>query len=727
MASDFSNQKLQGRSFKGQALSNADFRGADVRGVDFSNAVLLGANLAHIKTGLNPSWSLCLRIGLVVLAALSSFVAAYAGTFFGSLLPRIKSPLGLVFVSIFTLSLFTLFIFITIRRGLGIALSAFAIVSIIALAILAAFPGVDDTRGVAIVLSMAIAIHIAGVVAGAIAGAVAQILPGQWVWVIMGLVALAAALMGVKSGTEELTQYGEFVAVMAGAVPILIVSIGLSLYVSYQAIRGNPKYALICKIAISTCNYGGTSFRGANLTYADFTQANLKHADFRDAILTRTRWFQANHLAQAQTSGTCLEDPKIRQLVVTLNGQDQNFDQMDLRGLNLQGANLADASLIGAKLSEAILQDVDLARAKLVQTQLYGANLTGACLTGACIQDWAISTDTHLEQVRCEHVYMRLPTQEDPDPWRKPDNRHETFREGDFTDFIAPIIKTLDLYRQQNVDPRQIASTFKSLDFYHYGGIDPAAAAIALKQLAEEYPEAGLEVVVLEGRGEEKIRLQAVVMGEADSSQLNAKYFEKYRQISSLPYRDIQALLAGASEKDERIRSLERLLENALQQPKFYVETYQNQGEFSMSQSRGNVNINSVQGNISGIAAAGENQTMTGVAIGAISGFVTNTISQLPASPDSASLGIKELLTQLQVEIEAESELPDEDKAEALEQVKTLAEAGQKPEDNILQKAAKTSMKILKGTVASLTDAAKLTEACSKLLPLITKALGLPF
>ena len=97
---------------------------------------------------------------------------------------------------------------------------------------------------------------------------------------------------------------------------------------------------------------------------------------------------------------------------------------------------------------------------------------------------------------------MHLPTQEDPDPWRKPDNRNEIFQEGDFTDFIAPIIKTLDLYRHQNVDPRKVASTFKSLDFYHYGGIDPAAAAIALKQLAEENPEAGLEVVALEGTRE---------------------------------------------------------------------------------------------------------------------------------------------------------------------------------------------------------------------------------
>jgi len=64
-----------------------------------------------------------------------------------------------------------------------------------------------------------------------------------------------------------------------------------------------------------------------------------------------------------------------------------------------------------------------------------------------------------------------------------------------------------------------------------------------------------------------------------------------------------------------------------------------------------------------------------------------------------------------------------EDKADALEEVKTLAEAAQDPEKQGLGRKA---IKLLKGTAASLPDAAKLAEACSKLLPLIAKAIGLP-
>lgn len=158
--------------------------------------------------------------------------------------------------------------------------------------------------------------------------------------------------------------------------------------------------------------------------------------------------------------------------------------------------------------------------------------------------------------------------------------------------------------------------------------------------------------------------------------------------------------------------------------PKLYAENYYNFGE-TMTENKGNVNISGVQGNVSGIAAAGENQTMTGVALGQISGAVTNSIGQLQSTNTPEANQLATLLEQLQSAIKNESHLAPEDKAEAMEQVKTLAEAGQKPEDNALQKAAKTALKILKGTIAGLPDAAKLAESCAKLLPAIATLLSL--
>jgi len=114
------------------------------------------------------------------------------------------------------------------------------------------------------------------------------------------------------------------------------------------------------------------------------------------------------------------------------------------------------------------------------------------------------------------------------------------------------------------------------------------------------------------------------------------------------------------------------------------------------------------------------------LSLGDISGTVANTINQLSDSAKPDEPGIKELLTELQTAIEAGTDLSDDDKAEALEQVKTLAEVGKNPQESTMQKAGKTAMKILKGTIAGLPSAATLVEACSKLLPAIGTLLLLP-
>ena len=221
--------------------------------------------------------------------------------------------------------------------------------------------------------------------------------------------------------------------------------------------KGDEKYSLIRNMAIAFAAIGGTNFRNADLTNADFIGATLKSTDLRNAILTRTDFSKTKLLNRVRPGKTYLQNTQLRQLLITGQGQDKNFDRLDLRGVNLQKAVLTDASFIGADLSEANLQDADLSRAKLVQTQLDGTDFTGATLTGAFIEDWGITRDTKFNGVRCEYVYMRLPSKENPDPLRKPDNNKEVFADGDFGDFIKPIFDTLDLYHNQGVDPRAIA------------------------------------------------------------------------------------------------------------------------------------------------------------------------------------------------------------------------------------------------------------------------------
>lgn len=105
-------------------------------------------------------------------------------------------------------------------------------------------------------------------------------------------------------------------------------------------------------------------------------------------------------------------------------------------------------------------------------------------------------------------------------------------------------------------------------------------------------------------------------------------------------------------------------------------------------------------------------------------GNVSNIINQLPSSSDADQPGIKELLIQLQDAIEADPNLSEVDKKDALEQVKDLAEAAQNPNDGGMKEKAAKAGRMLGRIISGIPTAAQLVEACSKLLPLITKPFG---
>jgi hypothetical protein len=186
-----------------------------------------------------------------------------------------------------------------------------------------------------------------------------------------------------------------------------------------------------------------------------------------------------------------------------------------------------------------------------------------------------------------------------------------------------------------------------------------------------------------------------------------------------LAEREIKVLI---EEKDSRISSLENMIATALQRPSFYANTYHQVGDF-MSESKGNISITSGDGSkISGVAGAGEN--MTGSAMADVSGTVTIAINELPDSSEPEKPGIKELLSQLQAAIN-DPNLADDDKAQALEQIKVLAEAGQNPNNETAQKQAKKAMGFLKVIAEGLPSAATLVVACKDILPAIAHLFGL--
>jgi hypothetical protein len=81
-------------------------------------------------------------------------------------------------------------------------------------------------------------------------------------------------------------------------------------------------------------------------------------------------------------------------------------------------------------------------------------------------------------------------------------------------------------------------------------------------------------------------------------------------------------------------------------------------------------------------------------------------------------------LAQLQQVIETDNNLLDPDKVDLLEQVQFLAEAKQIEEPAKREGIARKAKKMFDATLKNLPDTAKIVDACSKLLPLILKALG---
>lgn len=688
---NFAGANLRGQSFKGQDLSEVDFSGADIRGANFSQATLIEANFFRAEAGLQRRWVVILILLAGLLAVAAGFTALINGTFVATLLQdevyrNVGWPALIVNITFFWLLL---------HRGLTVYVAVSCAISVACAAASGGSGGFAFAGATALVF--------VGTIAGACAFAIAEVIAGAIAVVVVyaGAIAVIIVLAEVSTGfildIVVGAAWGVKHVAVAGSIAVTSVSILISAYIGWRSLNGDSKYALIRPGAIVMSTWGGTSFREANLTNASFNQAHLKSVDLRKATLTRTSWLQTRLLDRVRPGTSFLDIPQIRILVQTGQGQGLDLTHLNLRGINLANAQLEDASFRAADLSEASLAGANLTRANLVQTQLDQTDLTGATLTGATIEDWGITGDTNLQGVCCDYIYIRWVKEGDPDPnpRRKPDNYEETFADGEFSDFIKPIVDTLDLYHNQNVDSRAIA--------------------IAFKLLAESHPEANLEIVAMEKRGQDKFLLKAKTAQQANHSQLSQQYFFDYNQIRSLSNQETQRLVA---EKDDRIRSLENFVETALQRPNFYAENYQQRGDL-MSEKIG-VNINTRDGNVSGITG-GDNSGV--INLGEIQGDIHNAIQQLPNNPSQPNL--KDLLNQLQTAIAEEPELDDTEKAAALAQVKKLAEAGQAPQDSRMKQLANKATGFLKGIAGSLTEGAKLVTAWDKVGPAIMSVFGL--
>jgi uncharacterized protein YjbI with pentapeptide repeats len=723
---DFNRAKLRGVDFKGLDLSGANFQSADIRGANFTKAILQGVNFTGAKAGLQKRWIVNQLIILFLLLIIFLFTAtilsyvlnglALFAYFFGGIvttLSGIYNPLAAAFTEFFNpffpyiavsiILIVNITILVTIARQ-GLTARAFG--TIITLMAISVTVTVVIFVGILVVFILQLVakpetanIAINAYTFGFLSGFICLV-----IFMVALLVAGASAVVAATAVTS-LTE------VVVSRTPVLIFLIAFTFFVpnssiivfpilwlssriASQSIKGNEKFAVVRTFAIAFTSIGGTNFYKADLTGTDFTNAILKSTNLQDANLNKVYWKNAQDLERSRWGNSYLKNPQIRQLVITLKGQEQNFDRQDFRGINLQGANLKYASFIDTDLSQANLQDANLFEAKLVRTNLEQAILVGACLTGSYIEDWGITRKTKLDDITCDYVYLKLPIDSNRDPNRMPPVEQGNFSNNDFNTFITSVLDTLDLYHKQNIN----------------AGI----AVTVLKGLTKDYP-VQFEIVGLEKRGDNQFLIRLKVFGEASHFELQREYYARYEQ--TLPLYDPKKLLPDTDVV------VAKMIETVKQNPGTRIENLHNRGIFV---SRGTFNMVNQSSNEGNNVYVGGDVTGSTINLGKISGSVSNVVNQLPSSLDPAQPGIKELLIQLQQAVDEDTDLAPEDKADLLEQVKALAEAGQTPEQEKKKGLVRNARKIFDATLKSLPNTANIIEACSKLLPLILKALGLP-
>jgi uncharacterized protein YjbI with pentapeptide repeats len=520
------------------------------------------------------------------------------------------------------------------------------------------------------------AIAVALVYAVATAGAAAVGVDGT------GVFALAIAF-NLLTSVSIFKDVGFSSVVLVGAVAGALALTLFYCWLGWLTLKQESRDPWLRKIVVAFAAIGGTSFFQANLTEADFTGARLKSTNFNRAILKKTRFKQAIKLELARPGNTLLVNPQIREFLIdSRTGAGQDFAQANLRGAYLDGANLQTANLRLADISEASLQYANLAGANLTEVEAVHADLRHAALTGACVENWNIDATTQLDEIDCQYIYLLNGQKE-----RRPSSGE--FQPGEFTKLFAEMFDTVDLI-------------FRN-------GVDWKAFIAALKEVQVQNEDTPLQVQSIANKGDGVIVVKVQVPPDTDKEKIHQEFNQNYQLQLAAVEAEYKALLKDVELDGYRRENanIMRTIQYLSERQDIHVEA---KAMINSSDSSQNITIGDINNSV--------------VNLGEIIGDVTNTINQIPADASPQNAQLKALLQELTQAIEVDSHLDAEEKAEAANQVKKIAQAGQNPDDTGLQKKAQRAVNFLETLAKALEPASKLAQACQKALPIILGILG---
>jgi len=529
MPLDFSGQSLIGRSFKGEDLAGANFSYADIRSVSFSGANLTGATFHKSRSGLSVPRQILQVMLLLIGSATVGVTATVAGAFSATLLIQENidamsaAPGLLCMASLISISLALILKGYTPRGFQFIwASCALSVVGITIGVLTSLTSSASDAAGGAtgamiLMVVNSVILTIAGFIGGkrliglclvcasAIAALTFPIIYPEILNNISPSVRTAAlrtaALRTAIPYSEPFNSLGTAVVFTEVLLTGTYVAIGI---LNKGGRADAEKFDLIQKVATPFTAVGGTSFRRATLTHADFSHANLHCTDFTNAHLIGTSFYQSKSFNTAKFSGTIYTHTPARLLALTRSGHGKTYSGLNLQGINLTHADLSQANLTGCNLNNAVLRQANFTSATLTTAQAIGTDFQGAQLTGCCLEAWNIDSTTQISDVNCQFVYLRTQQRE-----RRPSSGD--FKPGEFSKLFQEVIDTIDLIFQGGLNWQALQ----------------VMVAEANAQQKADAPPLSIRSIENKDDGVVVVRVDAPI--EADKSVLHAELNQQYQ------------------------------------------------------------------------------------------------------------------------------------------------------------------------------------------------------
>ena len=563
---------LRGANLKRQNLEGADFSEADIRSTNFNDANLKGTNFSGAKCGLQRHLAIILLVfNSWLIAGIS---AAFLPIFWGGFVVLIFDSFdpGYQIGGWISLIVLIFFLIIAIRRGMAVGAFSVAATGGVAFSVAGAF-SLEGAFSVALAVVGLVtvagvssaALAVAFLVAFLVAGAFSAAFLGAFSVVVAFLVAGAFSVPGaVAEAVAEAVAFSVAEAVaeavafsVAGAVAVVVGGA----YIGWRAMKGDKRDAWLRSVGIELAAIEGTSFHGADLSDADFTRAKLKSTDFSEATLTGVCWYGAKMLDRVCPGNTYLKNSQLQQWLIG-KGTEKKFNSQDLRGVNLQGADLTDVSFIDTDLREA--------------------NLSETTLTGACIQDWNINSETKLDNVICDYIYLKKGKQE-----RRPSDPNRNFEPSEFAKLVQKSVETVDLIFKDGIDWRAVAYSIKNT------------------QVLNE--DTSLAIQSIENKGDGVVLIKVNVPQNADKGKIEGDFWQGYEFANKTLKEQYEARLLDkdkfidqqGQQINQLFYSLNQAQEKLGEVPKLMAEAGKN--EYNFNAPVGSVGNQGTQTNVTGV------------------------------------------------------------------------------------------------------------------------------